>query len=74
MACNDESRAMEQHIRVCGSNKGPMVPSMSEYSQPREAFLAPVRRKYGETIRSYPPELQQIQGYSQDHGFGYGTL
>eukprot|EP00973_Karenia_brevis_P055627 7735784-Karenia_brevis.AAC.1 len=74
MACNDESRAMEHHIRVCGNSNDHRVPSMSEYSQAREAFLAPVRRKYAETIRSYPPEIQQIQGYSQAHGFGYGTL
>eukprot|EP00973_Karenia_brevis_P007354 995114-Karenia_brevis.AAC.1 len=74
MACNDESRAMETHIRVCGNNNGAMVPNMSEYSQAREAFLAPVRRKYAENIRSYLPEVQQIQGYSRDDGFGYGTL
>eukprot|EP00973_Karenia_brevis_P009062 1226549-Karenia_brevis.AAC.1 len=67
MACNGESRAMEKRIDLCRSNKNYKVPSMSEYSSAREAFLAPVRREYSEVIRDYPPASQQMEHYSQAH-------
>eukprot|EP00973_Karenia_brevis_P036998 5100497-Karenia_brevis.AAC.1 len=51
-----------------------MVPSMHEYSQKRERFLASVRRQYAEDMKEYPPEIQQIEGYAPEHGFGYGTV
>eukprot|EP00973_Karenia_brevis_P011223 1519047-Karenia_brevis.AAC.1 len=65
---------MEKHIKLCNSNSNHKVPNMSQYSTAREAFLAPVRREYSEIIQDYPPEIQQMENYSQTHGFGYGTL
>eukprot|EP00973_Karenia_brevis_P008912 1206621-Karenia_brevis.AAC.1 len=65
---------MVKHIDLCRGNNNYKVPKMSEYSLARETFLAPVRGEYSEVIRDYPPEIQQMEHYSQAHGFGYGTL
>eukprot|EP00973_Karenia_brevis_P081032 11239070-Karenia_brevis.AAC.1 len=74
MACNGESRAMEKHIKLCSRSSDHKVPSMTEYSLNREHFLAPIRRQYAEDMKDYLPEVQQVSGYSPDHGFGSGTL